>query len=718
MAFEWEDLDPRDIPRNPLTDFALNTMERFVAEDIGIGQTDDPEKRSAAFEEQWFLALASVARDKEGKSLTIEQLVSKALDYPGDPPISNSLVIPGEYDKDAWKRTDLDVITIYARRNYLNAVNAPDGEERLGIRSVTVSTPLREGTVVPPGEPFLPPTIEVPATSTTVVTAVIDHGIAVAHDLFRADDGSGNLLRSRVDFFLDMDAFPDASAKIPSTLGRVWTRCEIETILKANFHDGLLDEAAVYRDLGLIDYKTRPFNACAHRVSHGTHVAGLAAGYKPQDDPGLDRPIIAVQLPTRLVSNTLGYGLEDALEQALDFISKRLDHYVIGRSVADVPLVINFSFGNFMGPHDGTSEIARAIDAKLTDMASASKRPRLLVLPSGNGNLSRCHGLVRLTEQEPSQDLNWRIQPGDRSASILSIWLPALTPVDDAVKVEVSIPGFGTPKSLVAGMTPQHSFLKRTTPSGVKEIVGVIAYRPPAPPTQRGQFTVLAVPTEHLESSGPVAPFGDWQLRLVKGNDLDDLVLHIWVQRDETLPGFPEFGRQSYLSDPTYRRFDKPGGAPLLDDPIAPDSAVSRAGMINGIACGNLPAVIAGYVRSNSTMASYSAGGPTLNGFRLAGPDASAVSDDSLVLHGVLSAGSSSGSRVSMNGTSVATPQVARWAADRIALSPTSPFQRATVAAKAETDDPPAPGKPSPLRTGGGRLRLPTVFGALRWPGQ
>ena len=37
--------------------------------------------------------------------------------------------------------------------------------------------------------------------------------------------------------------------------------------------------------------------------------------------------------------------------------------------------------------------------------------------------------------------------------------------------------------------------------------------------------------------------------------------------------------------------------------------------------------------------------------------------------------------------------------------------------AQALNDDPP-PDRPSILRTGGGRLRLNTVFGQLRWPGQ
>lgn len=717
MTYKWTELDPDQQPREPLADFTLNAMERFTTADLALGSNDPPNGRRSEYDNQWWLALVTVARDDTDKSLslTIRELVERAKESHLD----TSLVIPGEYSEAFRESKELDVITVYAQRDYLNAANATDGEATLGISSITVSFPLESGTLNPSSGPFALPQLNIQVTPQTVVTAVIDHGIAIAHDLFRREDAAGALALSRVDFFLDMNGTPDPSAKVASTVGRVWTRSEIEAVLQANLHNGLLDEAAVYRELGIIDWNTRPSNTCAHRVSHGTHVTGLASGYPASDDTGADRRIIAVQLPTRLVVSTMGQWVEQALEQAFVFIAEQMKHYKTGNAIQDTPLVMNFSFGSFMGPHDGTGKVARFIDKAMAKFAATSTRPRVLMLPSSNGHLSRCHAVIELTDDAPMEKLDWMLQPADRSISIVSVWLPLMTPVvSGAIALEVKVPGFDTPHTINAGMTPRYTLLTKTDPQGNDIIVGLVVYLPPSAPTFRGRFEIYAVPTDHPMDVRPVAPSGAWTLRFKKTPAIDEVALNIWVQRDETLPGYPQFGRQSYLSDARYERFDHQSGAVIVDDPLNHTNPVQRAGMINGIGCGNLPAVIAGYVRSDHKMARYSAGGPTLNAFRITGPDASAVSDDSVVLHGVLSAGSSSGSRVNMNGTSVAAPQVARWAADRIALSPATPFTRANVASEAFVDDPTSPTKPSPLRTGGGRLELGTVFGELRWPGQ
>jgi hypothetical protein len=710
MAIEWKDALEKELVRDPLVEFVLNGMRRFTTADLGLSleDTDGP----LAYDAQWWQALVSVARDGD-RTLSINQLLERA-----ETVTPGSLLIPGEYSLAFRDRTDLDVITVYARRDYLNAVNALDGEDTLGISSALIAGPLDPGTLSIPSTPFLPDESEIEATNNTVVTAVIDYGIAIAHDLFRRNENDA-LWRSRVEFFFDMDGTPDASAKVQSTVGRIWTRKEIEEILKKHLHNGLLDEAEVYRELGLINWRTKSHNSCAHRLSHGTHVTGLAAGYKASDPTGADRPIIAVQLPTRFVVNTIGQWFGVALEQAFLFISQCMKRYKVVGTGADVPLVMNFSFGSNLGPHDGTGAIDRAIDTALTDMESDAESPRVLMLPTGNGNLSRCHAVLNLTEAAPTAEIDWMLQPDDRSASLFTVWLPRMTPVpEDAVTLEINVPGSTAPKTIKAGMTLQITYLWDTSVPGSSKYIGLLAYVPPEDPVLRGRFHVFATPTSHPKDSAPYAPFGAWGLKFQKGNMVENLTLNGWVQRDETLPGFAQFGRQPYIDGRAYSKFDHPSGAPISDDPAGYDGVVRRAGMINGIACGNLPGVIAGYVRSDGRMADYSAGGPTHNPNRLTGPDCAAVSDDSVVLSGVLSAGSSSGSLVPMNGTSVATPQMARWAVDKIATSPTTAFDRADLFAKGLADDPATPQKPRAQRTGGGRVKLGSEFGTLRWSSQ
>ncbi|WP_294223460.1 S8 family serine peptidase [uncultured Shimia sp.] len=714
MTITWTDLSRSQQPRDLLTYFALNAMQRFFEADRDFVNETPVGLDPVDYEDQMWLALVSVAKTANNeRSWSLQDLLNKAGDY--DPPLpEGAVIIPGEYDLSYRERTDLDVVSIYAKRAYLNAANAADGERRLGIASITTCAPLDRRSLHLSSDPFAPRTVTQSISSEAVVTAVIDHGIAIAHDLFRREE-NGKLALSRVDFFLNMDDVSQTSGLLQASLGRVWTRSEIETVLEKHLHNGLLDEAEVYRELGLINWQDRPFNSCAHRVSHGTHVAGLAAGYDADEPVGDDRRIIAIQLPTSVVRNTMGFGIETTIEKALEFVAEHIQNYEQDGEPVTPPLVINFSFGNFLGPHDGTGVVSRAIHAALADMSQATNRPRLLLLPSGNGNLSRCHAVIELTEQAPEKEIDWELQPSDRSASVLSIWLPLMPDIPDAaLSLSITLPGESEAHTITVGMVPRFTLINRTAPGGGEVVIGIVIYCPPQAPTFRGQIMIVALPTDNPKDVRPVAPFGNWTLRFAKREGVGPLKLNAWVQRDETLPGFPEFGRQSRLSDQNYPRFKLPSGKTLDEDLSSRPSLVRRAGMINGIGCGTLPAVIAGYVNSDGKMATYSAGGPTLNISRLFGPDASAVSDDSVALHGVLSAGSSSGSRVSMNGTSVSTPQVARWAADKMAAAPNVSFGRADVFAQALTDDPYQPDKPAPTRTGGGRLRLPSVFGGLR----
>ena len=78
----------------------------------------------------------------------------------------------------------------------------------------------------------------------------------------------------------------------------------------------------------------------------------------------------------------------------------------------------------------------------------------------------------------------------------------------------------------------------------------------------------------------------------------------------------------------------------------------------------------------------YTSAGPTSGSARSRpAPDLTAPSEDSIACHGILSAGTRSGSVVAMNGTSVAAPQFARWLADQIAagqpvVTPPAPIVR------------------------------------------
>jgi hypothetical protein len=179
---------------------------------------------------------------------------------------------------------------------------------------------------------------------------------------------------------------------------------------------------------------------------------------------------------------------------------------------------------------------------------------------------------------------------------------------------------------------------------------------------QRGRFFVALLPTAFLDTPGELAPSGVWTVRLQNVSREAIKSVQAWIQRDDTPFGYPTRGRQSYFDDACYVRFDAQGRE-IENDPYPPYCHVKRAGLINAIATGAETIVAGSYLRKELRFVRYSAGGTDDPAFRRA--DAALVSDDSKIHAGVLAAGSRSGTRVAINGTSVATPQLARWVADQ-----------------------------------------------------
>lgn len=731
MVFTWHKFDSGDIVLNPEADFRINTLSRAIAVDLKTDADDI-----------WWLTVVQPAidpRTKENYTLLDIREFARYLGLGDD--TSDFLLIPPEYSQDFRKSAAPPTVSFYARRNYLNTVNRfvldPNANET-GIAWFEVGPAFRPDDIVNQQDPFViekPAEFEVPEGS--VVMAVIDNGIAVGHELFRGSADAAET--SRVKFFWNMDgvASDDLPASVhiePATVGNVWTGNGLTEHLAENMHNGILDDAAFYQSIGATDWSNRRHTPIAHRLSHGTHVMGLAAGFPSHGTESSDvekRPIIAVNLRTSDVQDPSGSLFASWLEQALFFILDRHKRIGIeGQPGVRPPLVINFSFGNYAGPHDGTGAIEKKIRNALIKAANQTIKCEF-VLPAGNGNESRCHARIEICGDPPRQkSLDWRVQPSDRSLSALQIWLDEEGQVsDDFVTLTVDGPGGIEPVEVPS----QHPVAWQELVNEQDERLGLVYFLGAnVGPFKRGHFGVFLYATDSPEDVGPFAPSGLWKLHLEAPEHSGDVRAKAWVIRDETLPGYPVFGRQSYFDDPLYAEFYEPGlqinpldrpliGGRLGYDPVATPALVRREGTLSGFASGDRTVVVAGFVntdpREHCPIALYSASGPTNNPAKT-GPDASGQSDDSIVMHGVVSAGSASGSFVAMPGTSVSAPQVARWIAGELSQGKASgPPQ---VRAAAETMDPPGgSSKPPGTRSGGGRmLGLPILFGRSRWPGQ
>jgi hypothetical protein len=617
--------------------------------------------------------------------------------------VPGTLLIPNDYtpaERAAIEKQQL--VTIYARTSLLRKING--NANAFGVASVVLGsiTPPHHLDFNAPDKQKKAPVIRV--DSGTVVMAVIDDGIAFANNLFRSSN-----ITSRVEHVSILSAEPGSGGKRVN-VGRALAKPEIDELLASCTTCQLLDEELFYRKAGLIDYYDRTFSPAGLRTSHGTHVMGLAAGHAMTGSPD-NRPIICAILPSRVTEDVSGQNLLPSLALAL----KRLKRQAARFQLPDgepAPVVFNFSYGNFAGPHDGTSNIDRLIEQYFQDPSGQTMR---MVLPAGNGNLTRTHARITLDPKAPSRthELDLMALPDNRTASHIEMWMPFCeqTPARKAASVRVTPPG--GPES--GPVSPPGETYQMLIDGSGREIAR-LSYRLAPAPTLRGVIVLSFNPTANLNETA-LAPSGTWKIAVTPHEHEPDKKIEVWVVRDETLPGFRPAGRQSYFDNACYRRFDSLGG-PLAVDPPDTDCPVRRAGTLSGFACGSAPLVVAALTQSNGLLSDYSAAGPITPERDKAvanrlGPDASAKGDDSPVLRGVLSAGSRSGSMVRLNGTSVAAPRVARFTSAGLASGANG--DRCWLWSEAEKEDPLFPGqKPGVTRTGGGRLDIPVYLTKVR----
>jgi hypothetical protein len=557
------------------------------------------------------------------------------------------------------------------------------------IQSIELGTPLPEP--FKKSEPRVLKSLAVMQPNAAIV-AVIDDGLAFAHERFR--NGAG---KTRFKYFWNQDDTTGSGLPLGFGWGRELTEQDINGLLGNHGYLGVVDEDGLYREAGQ--------NLAARRVKHGTHIMDVACGLDPQQVTADSPYLIGVQLPKWVTEETDGTSLYPAVHDAISYVLSRADQIASDEGTAPLPVVINLSYGTIAGPHDGTGAIERAID----QFIAARPTPLRVVLPAGNSYLARCHASFKLagsTSFRGSREtLRWRIQPDDRAASSMEIWFPEHAANQTRPQVEVRLTS--PTGEMTPWVVPGSQFPPPTT-ANVRFLVQNID-----PVGQRPRIVLWVAPTTELAAIPRTAPSGTWLVEV--RNRGSAVSAESWVQRGDTPFGYPLWGRQSRFDDSRYVRFDLAGRPEQSDFGTC---IVCRKSSVSALATGQLSIVIGGFRRSDGSASEYSGAGPvstpaTIPPPRI-GPDASAVADDSVAMHGILAAGTRSGSVVAMNGTSVAAPQVTRriseWMTTGLATD------RAAVQAFAASHDPkaPAPGSIQEKRLGEGRIEGPEPVG-IRW---
>lgn len=198
-------------------------------------------------------------------------------------------------------------------------------------------------------------------TGQGVLMGLIDSGVDIYHSDFRTEDGRTRI-KALWDQTLSSDEVPPPNGYY---IGSYYTEEMINEIIAA---------------------QTRPLLVPGEDLSgHGTSVLGIAAGNGAQSN-GLYRgtapesSIIAVKLGTPKQNS---FPRTTELMQAVNFILETAMTLLM-------PVVINISFGNSYGSHDGTS----LLENYLNDMAGVWKN--CIVIGTGNEGSSGGHTAGRL----------------------------------------------------------------------------------------------------------------------------------------------------------------------------------------------------------------------------------------------------------------------------------------------------------------------------------
>lgn len=197
-------------------------------------------------------------------------------------------------------------------------------------------------------------------TGLGVVIGIIDSGINILHPVFRLPNDQ---TKSRILAILDQTQSPHVT----------FTKPQIEAAIATNTQIILPGAGTPRVETDSNDHK------------HGTHVAGIAAGNgKIAGNCSGEYKYVGVAPEAALVVVKYGFsaiGLRAAIQFIADIAAPAPT--LANPTPARSPAVINMSFGNSLGPHDGTDPTDRDVDNWLATRPAGSP-PVVLVTAAGN----------------------------------------------------------------------------------------------------------------------------------------------------------------------------------------------------------------------------------------------------------------------------------------------------------------------------------------------
>ncbi len=313
-----------------------------------------------------------------------------------------------------------------------------------------------------------------------VLIAVIDSGIDYSHPAFLKEDGTTRILAL-------WDQSIAGNPPNGYSIGTEYTKDQINNALQ--YPEGPQRDAIV---------PSKDFSG------HGTAVAGIAAGNGAGSE---GRQYKGLAPKSSLLVVKMGKGKEGGFPRTIELI-EGVDYAMKKALENKMPVVINISFGNSYGPHDGTALVERFLD----DISNYWKS----VICVGSGNEGNGAGHTEgVLEEGKEQEIEIGIQRLESTVNI-QVWKEYV----DTIELSVI-----SPSGEVVG--PIKSYL-----GAQRFVVGntelLIYYGEPGPYSVKQEIYIDFLPVESYLDSGV------WKIRLTPGK-LVTGVYQMWLPTQSVL---------------------------------------------------------------------------------------------------------------------------------------------------------------------------------------
>ncbi len=452
-----------------------------------------------------------------------------------------------------------------------------------------------------------------------VLVGVVDvHGFDFAHPDFLDEDGDTRFVR-----IWDQGG---NSRPGPSAFGY---GAEIK-------HEHMGAALAAADDVGLAATELEPQSQMLPG-SHGTHVAGIAAGDSGVCPDALIAGVL-IALPQEDLDRRSSFYDSTRLAHAVDYL------FALGEELG-LPVSVNISLGTNGHAHDASSATSRWIDHALATagrsvcVAAGNAAQEAPVGPGDWGYvMGRIHSGDQLTEERDTTTLEW-IVVGDGIADIseneLEIWYSP----QDRMAVELKAPGSD---EWIGPVEPGEYVENRALPNGTFVSLYNELYAP-----ANGHNYIACYLSPYFSEDGVVGvAAGAWKVRLT-GQDLRAGAFHGWIERDDPRR-VGRLGSEEAWAFPSF---------------FAKGTFVDRYS-VSSLACGQRIVSVANFDPAEERVHITSSQGPTRD--ERAKPDVAAPGTAVVAANGF----NPKTDWISMTGTSMASPFVAGVVARMLQLEP------------------------------------------------